>query len=131
MSFIEKLRSVFQLTRKTPAFSRLLTNISQQLEILTSELYGEPEKVASGQSGKPDSIFDYIIMDQSGGELQTEWQDDDFMTSSDIKETTGFQALNELVTKEGLSLELVEEQVDEVDDEDRVRIIVRISGWGD
>jgi len=131
MRFIDKLRSVFKQASKTRPAILLLTNLSQQLEILTSELYGQLENVASGDSGTADSVFDYIIMDRSGGELQTGWQDDDYITSSDLKETSGFQALNELISKEGLHLELLEEQIEEDDDEERVRFIVRISGWAD
>jgi hypothetical protein len=131
MSFIDKLRSIFKQARNISPAAKLLANISRQLELLTNELYAQLENVASGDRGKPDSVFDYIIMDQSGGELQTEWQDVDYITCADIKKTEGFKALNQLIEKEHLHLELLEEQIEEVDDEECVRFIVRISGWAD
>lgn len=129
MGFIDKLRSLFKQASNNDPSRQLLDNISQQLEILTDELYSELENTAMGHSGSEDSVFEYIIMDSSGGELQTEWQDTDYITSADIKKTPGFQSLSQLIIKESLRLELVDEQIEEVDDEDRLRFIVRISGW--
>lgn len=129
MRLVDKLRSLFSQHKDNEPTKQLLDNISKQLEILTSELSTELQAVASGRNGLQDTVFDYIIMDRSGGELQTEWQDVDYINDSDIKQTTGYQVLQALIGSEGLQLKLVEEQIEEVDDEERVRFIVRISGW--
>lgn len=131
MRLVDKLRSLFKGNKDNAAAVQLLENISQQLEILSHELSTELQVVASGQKGLQDTVFDYIIMDRSGGELQTEWQDSDYITLSDIQQTTGYHTLQTLIQTEGLQLELLEEQVEEVDDEERVRFIIRITGWSD
>lgn len=132
MRLVDTLRSLFSHRKKANEPARALLNtINKQLELLSHELSNELQAVASGQNGPQDTVFDYIIMDRSGGELQTEWQDVDYVTQSDIRQTAGFNTLKRLIESESLQLELLEEQVEEVDDEERVRFIIRITGWTD
>ena len=131
MRLIDKLRSVFKKVQNSEAEERLLANISQQLDLLASELASQLEAQASGVKGDENTVFDYIVMDMNGGELQTEWQDIDHVTSDDIRGTDGYGLLKALIIKEGLQIELLNEQIEEVDDEERERFIIRISGWAD
>ena len=131
MRLIDKLRSLFKKVQNSEPEERLLANISQQLDLLASELESQLKAQASGEKGDENTVFDYIVMDMKGAELQTEWQDTDYVTRDEIMETAGYEVLKALISKEGLQIELLNEQIEEVDDEERERFIVRISGWAD
>jgi len=129
MYFINKMKSLFKQARERSPSGQLLIHVSQQLGGMSENMHEQVEAVVSGRYGLPDSTFEYVLQDRSGEELQAEWQDNDYITHDDIINTDGYKALLKNAETSGLILELTEEQIEEVDDEDRVRFIVRLSGW--
>ncbi len=131
MGFIDRMRALFKQARQQSPTRLLLADISMQLQQLADSLRHQVEAAASGRNGSVDTRIEYIINDRSGGELQTEWQDNDYVTSTDILDTNGYKALVQSARENGINIKLTEEQVEEVDDEDRVRFCVILSGWAD
>jgi len=129
MFFLNKMKMLFKKAREKSPSGLLLMHISQQLEDMSENMHEQVEAAVSGHHGLPASSFEYVLQDRSGEELQTEWQDNDYITCDDISNTDGYRALLQNAETSGLSLKLTEEQVEEVDDEDRVRFIVCLSGW--
>ena len=129
MSFIEKMRALFRASNKSRA-EDLLRSVSQQLQELADTLASRIEGAASGRQGDPAATFEYIVRDRSGAELQTEWQDPDYVTYDDIVQTDGYLSLQQQARLLGVTLKLLEEEIEEVDDEDRLRFIIHVSGWG-
>ncbi len=129
MSFIEKMRTLFRGSKRTST-AQLLMHVSRQIQELTDTLESQIEAAASGRHGTATATLEYVLQDCDGGELQTEWQDFDYVTYDDIVQTTGFQSLQQKAATLGVKLELVQEEIEEVDDEERMRFIIYLSGWG-
>jgi hypothetical protein len=100
------------------------------MQELANNLPKRVEAAASARHGVADATIEYILRDGAGGELQTEWQDPDYITYDDIVLTPGFQSLQQQARTLSVNLKLIEEAIEEVDDEDRLRFVVRLSGWG-
>jgi hypothetical protein len=129
MSFIEKMRALFRASKGSSA-AELLNHVSQQMQELAKNMQKLVEAAASGKHGVADATIEYVLHDRTGGELQTEWQDTDYITYDDIVQTSGFQSLQQQARTLSVKLKLIEESIEEVDDEERVRFVVRLSGWG-
>jgi len=130
MSFIDRMRALFKSFQQQSSSGLLLKDISQQMQTLNDSLQEKIEAAASGQQGKADATVEYIIKDRTGGELQTEWQDTDYVTYDDIISSPEYMALLKSTQDIGVKLKLIEEQIEEVDDEERVRFRLVFSGWG-
>ena len=107
----------------------MLHNISAQLEDLSNDMFNKVEAVASGKTGPANATFEYVLTDLAGDELQSEWQDTDYVSRDEVMNTAGYQLLSNKTRESGIQLKLLEEQIEEVDDEDRNRIVVQLSGW--
>jgi hypothetical protein len=129
MSFMEKMRALFRASKGSSA-AELLIHVSKQMQELANDMQQQVEAAASGKQGKADATIEYVVNDRTGSELQTEWQDTDYITYDDIVQTPGFQSLQQQARILSVKLELIEELIEEVDDEERVRFVVRLSGWG-
>jgi len=129
MDFLSKIKSLYKSAKAESPSAKLLMHVNQQLESLSEHMQERIESAASGREGVVESTFEYILQDCSGHELQTEWQDSDYITYDDIAKTAGYQLLMNNAQISGLVLTLTEEQIEEVDDEDRVRFIINLSGW--
>ena len=129
MSFIKKMRALFRASKGSSA-AELLNHVSQQMQELANDMQQQVEAAASGEHGMADATIEYVLNDRTGSELQTEWQDTDYITYDDIVQTAGFQSLQQQARMLSVKLRLIEESIEEVDDEERVRFVVRLSGWG-
>ena len=135
MDFIDKMRSLYRQAKKQhrddPQFlaKQLLQHISEQLEVLSVDLESLVEETARGKHKPPDTICQYVIKDRAGNELQSEFHDIDYVSRDDILSCAGYKTLATKTTSLGITLELRQEQCREYDDEDRVRFLVRFSGW--
>jgi len=130
MSFIDRMRTFFQQARRQSPVKLMLADISLQCQGLADTLRERVEAAATGQHGMAEATIEYIIRDRTGGELQTAWQDNDYVTAADIIETDGYKVLAQNSKLDGIRLKLTEEQIEEVDDEERVRFCIVLSGWG-
>lgn len=102
--------------------------IDFNLRQFTSELKERVRIVASGEIGREDHSFEYIIKDRDGGEFQTAWHDEDYVSLKEIKLLSGFDELTYKAQSLGLVIRLREEWIEEFDDEQRYRYIIRV-GW--
>lgn len=130
MSFIDRMRTFFKQARRQSPTKLMLADISLQLQGLADTLRERVEAAATGQHGLAEASIEYIIRDRTGGELQSAWQDSDYVTTADIIDTDGYKALAQSSKHDGIHLKLTEEQIEEVDDEERVRFCIILSGWG-
>lgn len=130
MSFIDRMRAFFKQARRQSPTHLMLANISTQCQSLADTLRERVEAAATGKHGMAKASIEYIIRDRTGGELQTAWQDNDYVTAADIIDTDGYQVLARNSKLDGIQLKLAEEQIEEVDDEECVRFRIVLSGWG-
>lgn len=136
MTFIDNIKALYRRMKnqyKSDAdllSKQLLQHISHQLQELSVDIETTIHEMATGMHKPADSVIEYIIKDRSGSELQSEWQDVDYVTGNDISSTAGYQSLAHKCARLGVSLDLIEDPCMEYDDEDRNRYIVRLSGWG-
>jgi len=129
MRFIDKMRLLFKKSQEQSPSGQLLKHVGKQLEEISNTLHEQIESQVSGRQGTPAATIEYVLQDRSGEELQTEWQDTDYITYDAITKTSGYQQLMDNVKTSGVNMKLIEEQIEEVDDEDRVRFVLTLSGW--
>ncbi len=125
MSFIQRMRALFKMSKRASA-EDLLKHVSLQLQTFADELQSSIESAAATS----DATIEYVLQDRSGAELQTEWQDNDYITRDEIESTAGFESLQQRARQLGAKMQFNDESIEEVDDEERLRFVVIISGWG-
>lgn len=135
MSFADRMRKLFRLKQteirqdKDYHVNRLLQHIDNQLINFSVGMEQQVENAAAGKTALPSRSIDYTIQDTDGSELQTAWQDRDYVSLNSVKNLHGYIQLNTKTQALGLTLKLQEEHCDEFDDEQRFRYIIQISGW--
>jgi hypothetical protein len=101
----------------------LLQHISQQFTEIADRI-----RLSEGDYNEICKQIDgYEVRDVSNEVLLTEWKDEDYITLDEIHQTEGYNQLLTQAQLAGITIQLEDEQSEEVDDEERVSFILHAS----
>jgi hypothetical protein len=132
MTFIDRIREQYRKTREAHATEPVrvrLDDLGRQLEELSQVLAQDVEANAAGERGMPDTQLRYPLRDYDGEVLVADREDDDYITTRDIKATPGFALLQARARDLGLQIDLRSEADTTFEDRDRTLFEIVVSGW--